>query len=258
VREGSFSKIEDGLVFHVARREAGGVLAGILISDERNPERSIIFTADRGYVQRNDEGAVLHLRDGEIQQRVTGEDRVTIIRYDSYLFDLSTFAAKISLGKIRPKERTTPQLMNPDPEDPYYKSRPGLFRSQIHERFSEMLWPFTYVIVMLAFAGFARSNRQSHGSAIGMAMMIVTALRGMGFSAVSATKGDAAAIWMVYALPLCGIIIGGWLLVANKPVALPRDMQARLDRFGLATSQRAELIFERYLQWRRRLAGARI
>lgn len=257
VREGTFNEIDEGLVFHVARREAGGVLSGIMISDEREPGRSIIFTADRGYVQRNDEGAILLLRDGEIQQREAGEDRVTIIRYDSYLFDLSTLAAKISLGKIRPKERTTPQLFDPDPEDPYYKSRPGLFRSQIHERFSEMLWPFTYVIVMLAFAGFARSNRQSHGSAIGSAMVIVTALRGMGFSAVAATKGDDATVWLVYALPLSGIILGGWLLIASKPVVLPKTLQARVDEFALAMSRRSEEFSNRYLRWRRRISGAR-
>ncbi|MCB1429049.1 MAG: LptF/LptG family permease, partial [Nitratireductor sp.] len=40
VREGEFTKIEDGLVFHVAKREAGGVLSGILISDEREAGKS--------------------------------------------------------------------------------------------------------------------------------------------------------------------------------------------------------------------------
>ena len=32
IRDGQFTTIEDGLIFHVARREAGGVLSGILIS----------------------------------------------------------------------------------------------------------------------------------------------------------------------------------------------------------------------------------
>jgi lipopolysaccharide export system permease protein len=256
VREGTFNTIEEGVVFHVAKREAGGILSGILISDEREPGRSIIFTAERGFVRRGDDGAVLMLREGEIQQRNADEKRVTIIRYDSYLFDLSTFAAKISLGKIRPKERTTPELFNPDPDDPYYKHRPGLFRSQIHERFSEMLWPFAYVLLMLAFAGHARSNRQSHGSAIGAAMVIITLLRGLGFSAVSSTKGDEAVVWLVYALPLAGILLGAYLVFANRPVMLPRGMQTRVDNWGLAVSRRTDEFASRYLQWRRRIAGA--
>ena len=257
VREGLLTKIEDGLVFHVTRREAGGVLSGLLISDQRDPNKSVIFTASKGFVQRKDDGAFLLLRDGEIQQRDTESGNLTVIKYDSYVFDLSTFARKTELGDLRPKERTTPQLLNPDPDDPYYKSRPGLYRSQIHERFSEMLWPFAYVIVMLAFAGQARSSRQGYGSAIGAGMLVVTALRGFAFSAVSATKGDSTMVWLVYALPLIGIVIGSVFLVTNKPVALPRTAQERIDASNAAFKRRVLAIFERYLGWRRRLVGAR-
>ncbi|MCB2049339.1 MAG: LptF/LptG family permease, partial [Novosphingobium sp.] len=233
------------------------VLSGLLISDQRDPNKSVIFTASKGFVQRKDDGAFLLLRDGEIQQRDTESGNLTVIKYDSYVFDLSTFARKTELGDLRPKERTTPQLLNPDPDDPYYKSRPGLYRSQIHERFSEMLWPFAYVIVMLAFAGQARSSRQGYGSAIGAGMLVVTALRGFAFSAVSATKGDSTMVWLVYALPLIGIVIGSVFLVTNKPVALPRTAQERIDASNAAFKRRVLAIFERYLGWRRRLVGAR-
>ncbi|MCB1464221.1 MAG: LPS export ABC transporter permease LptF [Nitratireductor sp.] len=257
VREGQFSKIEDGLIFHVARREAGGVLSGIVISDEREPDKSVIFTASKGYVQRQDDGAFLLLRDGEIQQRATDTGNLTVIKYDSYVFDLSTFTRKIKLGNLRPKERTTPELLNPDPNDPYYKERPGLYRSQIHERFSEMLWPFAYVMVMLAFIGQARSSRQNYGSAIGAGMLIVTALRGTAFSAVSAIKGDEAIVWLVYALPLVGIAGGTWFLATNRPVALPKAMQERIDRAGASFRRAVNELVGKYFDWRRRLIGAR-
>lgn len=257
VREGTFTKIEDGLVFHVAKREAGGVLRGILISDERDKEKSIVFTADTGFVKRQKEGAVLLLRDGEIQQRNPESNSVTVINYNSYVFDLSTLATKVGIGKIRPKERTTIDLLNPDPEDPYYQKRPGLYRSQIHERFSEMLWPFTYVIVMLAFAGQARSTRQGHGSAIGAAMLVVTILRGVGFSAIAATKGDASIVWLVYALPLSGILLGSWFLVTGRPVELSPSAQMRVDAANAAIATRIDAVMDRILKTRRRAAGVR-
>lgn len=257
VREGQFTRIEKGLVFHVTRREAGGVLSGILISDEREAGKSIIFTASKGFVQRKDDGAFLLLRDGEIQQRNAADGNLTVIKYDSYVFDLSTFARKTELGDLRPKERTTPQLLNPDPNDPYFKSRPGLYRSQVHERFSEMLWPFAYVLVLLAFAGQARSSRQSYGSAIGAGMLLVTALRGFGFSAVGATKGDPSMVWLVYTLPLGGIILGSAFLLSNKPVALPKSAQDRIDATNAAIRRQVLALSERYLDWRRKLVGAR-
>ncbi len=257
IREGTFNKIEKGLVFHIAKREAGGVLRGILISDERDKEKSIIFTADTGFVKRQNDGAVLLLRDGEIQQRDAESNSVTVINYNSYVFDLSTFASKVSVGSLRPKERTTIDLLNPDPEDRYFQKRPGLYRSQIHERFSEMLWPFTYVIVMLAFAGQARSTRQSHGSAIGAAMLVVTILRGVGFSAISATKGDASIVWLVYALPLSGIVLGSWFLITGRPVELSPAAQMRVDSVNMAIAKRFDALMERLPISRRRAAGVR-
>jgi lipopolysaccharide export system permease protein len=257
IREGAFTKVEDGLVFHVARREPGGVLSGLLISDEREAGKSIIFTAAKGFVSRDGENAYLLLKDGEIQQRNADGGNLTVIKYESYLFDLSTFAAKIELGDVRPKERTTPELLNPDPDDRYYREKPGLYRSQIHERFSEMLWPFAYVIVMLAFAGHARSNRQSHGSAIGAGMLVATMLRGLAFSAVSATKTDPAMVWLVYALPLSGIAGGTWMLVRGRPVSLPKTWQDRIDAATQTARGKITEAGERYLAWRRRMAGVR-
>lgn len=256
IREGTFTEVEEGLVFHVAKREAGGVLSGLLISDEREPGKSVLFAADKGVVSKQGDQAYLLLQGGEIQQREAGQDSATVIRFESYLFDLSTFATKVEFGDIRPKERTTPQLLNPKPDDPYWKKRPGLYRSQIHERFSEMLWPFAYVLVMLAFAGQARSNRQSHGSAIGAGMLVVTILRGIGFSAISAIKSDAGAVWLVYALPLTGIGMGTWFLVRSQPVVLPKPVQARVDAMSLAINNQTEMARVRYWAWRRRLAGA--
>ncbi len=257
IRDGTFTKVENGLVFHVARREPGGVLSGILISDEREAGKSILFTAAKGFVSREGENAYLLLKDGEIQQRDAEGGNLTVIRYESYLFDLSTFAAKIEIGDIRPKERTTPQLLNPDPDDRYYREKPGLYRAQLHERFSEMLWPFAYVLVMLAFAGHARSNRQSHGSAIGAGMLVATLLRGLAFSALSATKSDPAMVFFVYALPLAAIAGGTWMLVRGQPVALPHKVQARIDEASLALQRQASEFGQRYIAWRRRLAGVR-
>lgn len=257
IREGQFTTIEDGLVFHVARREAGGVLSGILISDEREPGKSVIFTASKGFVSRRGSDAFLLLRDGEIQQRTAEDGNLTVINYDSYVFDLSTFSRQVAMGDLRPKERTTPELLNPPADDPYYKQFPGFYRAQLHERFSEMLWPFTYVIVMLAFAGQARSSRQGYGSAIAVAMLTVTLLRGLGFSAVGALKGDGGSLLLVYGLPLAGILGGGWFLVTSRPVELPGAAQRRLDEAGAALKRQAGQFAERYLTLRRRLASVR-
>jgi lipopolysaccharide export system permease protein len=246
IHEGRFATIEKGLVFHVERRETGGVLSGILISDERKAGESVIFYARKGYVSRQGNYDYMILSDGEIQQSKAADNETTIIKFDSYVLDLSSFSPKISVGSIGPHERTTPELLDPSPDDPYYKQNPNTYRAQIHERFSEMLWPFTYVIVMLAFAGQARSSRESYGSAIGAAMLFVTVLRCMGFFAVGTLKGDGGSVLLVYALPLVGIVFGSWFVFNNKPVELPPGIRKRVDAVGIAITRRSGSATQRF------------
>ncbi len=255
VQEGAFTKIENGLTFHIAKRDAGGLLGGILISDERDEKMSVVYTAREGVVTKINNNSAILLKNGEIHQRNHEDGTVTVITYQSYAFDLSTFAGKISKLSLRPKERTTLDLLYPDKNDHYYKEKPGLYRSAIHERFSEMLWPFTYVMLLLAFAGQARSTRQGYGTAIVAGVAVIIILRGFAFSGVSSLKSDANALYLVYGMPLSGILFGGWFLIKNRPVALPKTYSDWIERKQMRTSEQIERIYSNYLVFLRKRAG---
>jgi len=222
IQEGSFNKIGSGLTFHISERKAGGILSGILISDERDKDTAIIYTAREGILLSTDLGSFLKLKDGEIQQINRKDDSVTLINYQSYIFDLRT---------------------------------PGAYTSEIHERFSEMLWPFAYVLMILAFAGQARSNRQSFSSSITAAALSVVVARGSGFSAISSLKTDPNAIYIVYALPLGCILFGAWFVITNRPAALPKSMLDPIEKLNQATIKKINELYSQYKLLRRRLAG---
>lgn len=254
IQEGAFNQIESGLTFHIARRDAGGLLAGILISDERDKNLSIVYTAREGVVTKINNSSAILLKDGEIHQRNHKDGTVTIIKYQSYNFDLSTFSGKTKKFTLRPKERTTLALLNPDPNDHFYKKSPGLYRAAIHERFSEMLWPFTNVILILAFAGQACSTRQSYGSSIMAAVTTTMILRGFAFSGVSSLKSDPNAVYVVYALPMLGILFGGWFLIRNQPVALPKPVAHWITKRQIWANAQIEVLYGNYVEFRRKRA----
>lgn len=257
IQEGSFNKIGAGLTFHISERKAGGILSGIMISDERDKDTAIIYTAKEGILTRSDLGSFLKLKDGEIQQINRKDDSVTLINYQSYIFDLSSFSGNTSQKQsvIKTKERTTKELFNPDPDDTIYKNYPGRYSSEIHERFSEMLWPFAYVCMVLAFAGQARSNRQSFGASITAAAVSVVIARGMGFSAISSLKADPDAIYLVYFLPFACIVFGTYFIVSNRPASLPKAILDPIEKTNLAIISKFETWHEQYKLFRRRLAG---
>ncbi len=259
IQEGSFNKIDKGLTFHISERNAGGILTGILISDEREEDTGLIYTAKEGFLTRSTQGSYLKLKDGEIQQINRKDDSITLINYQSYIFDLSSFSGSNSKkeGDIKAKERTTFELFNPAQNDNYYKKYPTRYTSEIHERFSEMLWPFAYIFMILAFAGQARSNRQSFSASISAAAISVIIARGMGFSAISSIRTDPNAVYLVYFLPIACIIFGAYFIVSNRPASLPKPVIDIIDKYNATLLGKFEQIYSRYKMFRRRLAGVK-
>ena len=255
LQEGTFNTIEDGLTFHVGERGAAGLLSNILISDDREKNVSAVYSAKEGIVTRTAYGSFLILKDGEIQQTDHEEESVTLIKYQSYAFDLSSFSGKSEIPKTRIKERPTWELLTPDASDKDYQDNPGRFRQQIHERFSEMLWPFANVLMILAFSGQARSSRQSFSSSIATAVAILIVARGFGFSAVSSLKTDPSAILFTYGVPLSCIAFGLYCVVSNKPAQLPKQLSQQLDRINGRILAYFEQLALAYKLYRRRRAG---
>jgi lipopolysaccharide export system permease protein len=255
IQEGTFNTIDDGLTFHIADRRAAGVIGGILIADDRDEDTSIIYSAREGIITRNEDGSLLKLKDGAIQQTNRKDGTVSLIKFQSYVFDLSSFSAERPQKSRRAKERMTTELFFPNPNDEYFQKNPGRFRSQIHERFSEMLWPFAYVLIILAFCGQARSNRQSFSSAITTATVCVIIARGMGFSAINTLKSDPSAVWYVYALPIGCILVGSFFVIRNRPAGLPKPVMQRVEQLNMKIAMQVERFQDAYKTYRRRRAG---
>jgi lipopolysaccharide export system permease protein len=255
IREGEFNEIEKGMMFHIAKRLPDGRLSGILISDDRAEDKSLTYLAREGVLARTDDEAILYLRDGEILQQDKKENTASVIRYDSYAFDLNTFSPPEKELVKRPKERTTIELLFPDPNDKYRKQQPELYTSEIHQRFSEMLWPFAYVMVILAFCGQARSSRQGYGSAIASGMIFLLVLRGFAFSASSSIKANESMAILLYVLPIGAMIYSSRYLYQNRLIGIPRRLQPVVENIGNWVESRTNQMKLRYINYRRRLAG---
>lgn len=256
VREGEFNQVESGLMFHIARRNADGTLGGILVVDTREEGKENLYIARKGVVVRSNSGNFLQLRDGQIQQKSTDtkSDKASTIKFTSYAIDMASITNKKKSGSWRPKEFTTTDLFNPDPNNSYYKKWPRKFTIEIHERFSEMLWPFANVIMLLAFAGQARSSRQGHGSAIFTASMILIALRGGSFGAQNYANSNTAGLYLMYLLPFFGILYGGWYIAHNQQASVPAILRPAVTAYSVWVEKTRKKWFDTYLLMRKRFA----
>jgi len=243
LQEGTFQTIDNGLTVHIAERVPNGGFGGLFIADRRDPDQELTYFAREAAIAEDNAGRqLLLMRDGELHQRDTDSDAVSIVRFASYAFDLSAFAPAAGAYIVFPKDQTTPYLFNPDPENPRFQENPREFSAELHKRMTNWTLPVIMGLIGVLVAGEARTSREVNGT------MTATALTlGVTYFLASYLLEDIAAhsafgIALLYILPLT---VGGLLLVLlAKDIrpALPRPVARLVEQLSdrvVAISRRA-------------------
>ncbi len=153
VQEGSFRKLADNLYIQIAERRGDGSIGGLFIADSRDPTLDLIYYAADGNIASTPAGDMLLMKDGEVQRRDVSDGTVSIIKFNSYAFDLSQFTSAGDDFVIYAKDRPLTYLLNPDPNDPILQTRPLRYKAELHRRLTEWLYPVVFALIALAFAG---------------------------------------------------------------------------------------------------------
>ena len=92
LQEGVFTPLGSGHTVYVRARGEGGVLLGILVHDERDPERPITMMAEQGELVRSDEGPRFVLLNGNRQEIDRERGQLSLLYFDRYALDLGELA----------------------------------------------------------------------------------------------------------------------------------------------------------------------
>jgi len=221
IQEGTFRKVDDGLFIQVGERLPDGRLGGIFVADSRQEGVDFIYYAKTGTVVDEGEGKqLLMMNDGVVHRKRPSGD-VSIVRFDSYAFDLSAFSKATDSITMFPKDRTIPYLLDPDPNDPVFQDNPRSFRVELHRRFSEWLYSIVFALVALAVAGDARSHREGRVNPLITSVIICLFVRWLGFFV---TNQAQTAVWLtplVYGVPGVTAAFAAWFILTNRSMELP-------------------------------------
>lgn len=227
IQEGTFRRIEDKLWVQIAQRLPDGRLGGIFIADAREPNVDLIYYAKTGVVAKVDDKSVLVMQEGELHRRPKGEP-VTIVRFTSNAFDLSSFTPGSDEVKLLPKDRTLPYLFNPDPNDRLFQREPQAYRAEIHRRLTEWIYPLVFALIVLAVAGDPRSHRQQRVHPLVTAAAIALFVRWLGFFTADQAQTKPLYSFLVYMVPLGASLTSIGFIAANKPMELPLSVFERM------------------------------
>ncbi|MBB4570203.1 LptF/LptG family permease [Rhizobium leucaenae] len=228
IEEKNFRRIEDGLYVQITQRMSGRILKGLFVVDSRDPAFDLIYYAKEGAVDPS--GTSLLMKDGEVHRK-TPDGNVSVINFDSYSFDLSDMTQSRGQATLRAGDRGLGFLLNPDPNDPDYKAKPGGYRAELHRRLTDWALPAIFALISLVIAGDARSHREARLHPMVSALTIAFALRWADFYAANQIENAPVFIGVLYAANICAALIATALLFRNRKMSVPTSIRNRLSNW---------------------------
>jgi lipopolysaccharide export system permease protein len=207
IQPGRFSGPEPDLMFHIRDRSSDGELLGLVMHDTRDKSQSQTYLAEHGTIVKQDNTAYLLMTTGHIIRRSDADGPPQIIVFDKYVVDLDRFEPQgDGSGELKPRERYWSELVHPD-DSKLFKSQPGQFRAEIHERLVSPLYPLTFAFLIIAFVGQARSTRSSRMQSLVLTFLLGATCRMAGLALNSAVSRNPAMIIALYGVPIAAIIV---------------------------------------------------
>ncbi|MCA1438998.1 LPS export ABC transporter permease LptF [Ensifer sp. IC4062] len=230
VQENAFRKITDGLYVQVGARRSGGVLQGIFVADSRNPNFELVYYAREGAV--DEESSALVMKDGEVHRKLP-DGGVSVIKFDSYAFDLTDMTKAVGEANIRAKDRDLFYLLNPDPNDPAYKRSPLAFTAELHKRFTEWTYPLLFALIALVVSSDARSHREARVHPMISALSAALVIRWMTFYAANSAEDSIWFVPLMYFVPLAAGALAIHQLASNRRLDIPMTWREKLSELTI-------------------------
>ncbi|WP_062011626.1 LptF/LptG family permease [Aureimonas sp. AU4] len=234
LQPGRFERVQDGLIMSI-KEARGPNVRGLFLSDTRDPALDLTYFAREATVVERLGQSYLVLDDGQLHRRDNKDGAVSIIEFQTYAFDLANLRPVDAGDWIRMSERSTRELLNPDPNDRVYQLHPNQFTEELAQRRTDFLYPIAFALWALIVAGHPRTNRQGPGAAMMLGLSGALVLKALGFVALSMVQDEVQTVWLVYALPISAIVFDLWLYLRNVNVSELRWVRRSNDavrRFG--------------------------
>lgn len=213
LQPGRFTTPVKNLTFHIRSRTDSGDILGFIMHDARNEDQVMSYMANRSKLIKQGNSAYMIMYDGHIHRLMKNQPNVQIIAFDQYIFDLSRFeSGKGKKIHYKTYESYIGELISPPPDNSHYKNRPGTFWAELHDRLSNPLYPILFVLTVIAMLGFPRTTRENRMKSILLAFSLAGGARLGGLLAVNMLAKNDAAIFLVYGIPIGGILIASYFI----------------------------------------------
>jgi lipopolysaccharide export system permease protein len=224
LREGAFTTPSEGLTVFIRELSPTGEIRGILVHDNRELARPITYLAETGVLAQTQAGARLIMLNGNIERAEEGGARLSVLKFDRYVFDLDEYAGQQRATERETSERFLSELMEPELVGPNQEARRGVYLAEAHNRLSAPLYCLAFALIALAATAKGHMLRTSYALRLSGAALLGAMLRLLGYAAQGTAARNPTFLPLLYLLPLAGVMVGAAVLadIPLVPASLRR------------------------------------
>ncbi len=217
--EGTFLHPTSGVTFFIRKITPDGALQDVFLSDRRDPEITMTYTAAQAYLTRSEASTKLVMVNGLSQGYVSKGGTLFTTHFTDFAYDISALITRTASSGNNVEFLTTPRLMR-DPANVIRTTgvSPGAYAIELHDRYNQSLICIAAALIgfaTLLLGGFSRFGvwRQIIG-AVGL-LVVIKLIE----SAVADPVLGNAALWPLIYLPSTAgfAIVIGLLLWIRRP-----------------------------------------
>ena len=149
--EGKFIESIDGVTFYIREISTEGELRDIFLSDSRNADSQVTYTADTAYLVKTDDAAQLVMINGLAQTLNTRTNRLFTTTFKDFAYNIDGFLQVTAREGRRAAELSTTELLRADAALQAETGESyGQLIARAHDRFAQ-----SFMSVVAALLGFA-------------------------------------------------------------------------------------------------------
>ena len=215
LQEGSFNTIAPGVTVFVHKRGADEELQGIMLHDNRDPEKPQTWLAERGAVVATDDGPRALLLNGNRQQVDRVRGTFSMLLFEQTTLDIAEAAGSSGTRWREPRERFLHELFDPQDTRPSVTYYADLI-AEGHSRLVQPILPLTCAAVTLAILLTGSYSRRGQVVDICMAVFATVIILVISLGTRSLAGKQPIMIYAMYANALMPLVIALYYIVIPR------------------------------------------
>jgi len=229
--EGQFLEPTTGVTFYIREISSDGALNDVFLSDTRDNDRQVTYTASEAFLVRARDTTQLVMIDGMIQTYRASDDRLFTTRFVDFAFNISALTGETSSRGRRDRELTTWELLNATPALVAETRRSeARLVARAHDRFSQSILGLVGALVGFAALMVGGFSRFGVWRQIVFAVLLIIVVKAFETVGLNIARNTPELWFAAYLQNAIGLLIVWFLLFwAGRPYLFKRHQVAGMS-----------------------------